>query len=114
MKKYFIQETGKEITFGDRLELDFTKELRNGHIKHHHIDCTFIPQLLPLLLESEIIEEREVFQEDTINHSSDNFLEERIIKLEGIVADLQKKIEVNTNNIAYLFNKLPEYAKKGK
>lgn len=114
MKKYFIQGTTNEVKFGDKIELDFTKDTGDGHTKYYHIDCTFIPDLLPLLLENEVIEEKDCSEEQpsTVTNSS---LEDRIIELEGRVADLEKKIETNISNIAYLFNRLPEdHGHKGK
>ena len=59
MKKYFMKGTEDEIQFGDELELDLTKEMENGHTKHHHLECKFIPDLIPLLLENDIIEVQE-------------------------------------------------------
>lgn len=59
MKKYFMKGTEEELQFGDVIELDLTKEMENGHTKHHHLECKFVPELLPLLLESEVIEVRE-------------------------------------------------------
>lgn len=60
MKKYFMQGTAEEVKTGDMIELDLTEDLPNGHVKHHHLECKFIPQLIPLLLKSGVIEVQEV------------------------------------------------------
>ena len=60
MKKYFMQGTADEVKFGDQIVLDLTKSLPNGKVQHHHINCKFIPELVPLLLDGKIIEVQEV------------------------------------------------------
>lgn len=60
MKKYFMKETDDEIQFGDMIVLDLTKDQPNGKVQHHHFECKFIPELVPLLLEEEVIDEVEV------------------------------------------------------
>lgn len=60
MKKYFMQGTADELHFGDVIELDVTKSLPSGKVRHHHLECKFLPELLPLLLEEGIIEEKEI------------------------------------------------------
>lgn len=114
MKKYFMKESGKEIKFGDTIEMDFTKDMPNGKVRHYHIDCEFIRELVPLFLENDVIEEREVkddikdtmidFGSSSLKNSED--LEDRITYLEGKVADLEEAISKNVKNIAYLFSKL--------
>lgn len=60
MKKYFLQGTAEELNIGDMIELDLTKDLPNGNVRHHHVECKFIPELIPLLLEQGIVEVQEV------------------------------------------------------
>lgn len=62
MKKYFMKGTEDELQFGDMIEMDFTRDTKGGVI-HHHIECKFLPELIPTLLEDEAIEEREVEEE---------------------------------------------------
>lgn len=110
MKKYFIKETGEEIQFGEHIVLDFTKDAY-GKIIHHHLDCKFIPELIPLFMENDIVVSKEIddFKENTgiDNPSTPDYkeLEDRIVYLEGKVADLEKAVNTNIKNIAYLFNK---------
>lgn len=54
-----------ELKFGDTIELDFTKATADGHTCHHHLECKFLPELIPLLIEKEIIEMREVEDEES-------------------------------------------------
>lgn len=65
MKKYFMKDSGEELKFGDMIELDFTKDTNDGHTCHHHLECKFIPGLIPMLLEQGIIEEKEFENKDT-------------------------------------------------
>lgn len=67
MKMYFMKNSGEELKFGDMIELDFTKDTEDGHICHHHLECKFIPDLIPLLLEKDIIEEKELKEDEKEN-----------------------------------------------
>lgn len=60
MKKYYFKENGKEVKFGDMLEIDLSKDLPNGKTRYHHMECKFHPMLVDMLLEAGIIEEKEV------------------------------------------------------
>ena len=100
MRKYFMKGTNDEIKFGDMLELDFTKERKHG-MTHHHMECRFIPELVDILLENDLIEVREpkkkcekplefVDRTDIIEEMQKAIaeLEDRIIDLEETVAEL--------------------------
>ena len=63
MKKYFIAETDEEIQIGETLQLDFTKSVKNGRIKHTE-EITLSEVTVSWLLETGIIEEREVEEEE--------------------------------------------------
>ena len=56
MKKYFMTGTDDELKFGDMIELDFTRENEKGNTVHHHMEVKFIPELVDMLLENEVIE----------------------------------------------------------
>ena len=58
MKKYFLTGTDDELQFGEMIELDFTKDGKHG-VTHHHLECKFIPELVDMLLDNEIIEDEE-------------------------------------------------------
>ena len=60
MKKYYFKENGKEVKFGDMLEIDLSKDLPNGKTHYHHMECKFHPMLVDMFLEAGIIEEKEV------------------------------------------------------
>lgn len=63
MKKYFIAETEEEIQIGETLQLDFTKSVKNGRIKHTE-EITLSEVTVPWLLKTGIIEKREVEEEE--------------------------------------------------
>lgn len=60
MKQYFMRTTLSELHFGDMIELTFRKMFTNGKVEHHRLECKFLPELVPLLLENDIIIEKEV------------------------------------------------------
>lgn len=55
-----MQETAEELEFGDMIVLDLSHDMENGHTKHHHLECKFMPELVPILLEEGVIVEKEV------------------------------------------------------
>ena len=100
-----MQGTAEELKFGDMIVLDLTKDLSNGKVQHHHFDCKFIPELVPILLEEGIIEEQEVKEkkEETLDFldncsmmkdliKANQNLEHRVYNLEKAVAALQNKV----------------------
>lgn len=68
MKKYFMQGTAEELKFGDMIVLDLTKDMPNGNVKHHHFECKFIPELIPILLEEGIIEVQNIKEKKPKNN----------------------------------------------
>lgn len=109
MKKYFMQETAEELKFGDMIVLDLSHDMENGHTKHHHLECKFIPELVPILLEEGVIKEEDVkdekpldFQDDS---TSDSVIEEIIKaneKLELKVDRLEEQIRLLTKALELL------------
>lgn len=103
MKKYFMKGTQDEVQFGDMLELDFTKDTKNGTI-HKHLELKFIPELVDVLIEEDVIEEKNCLSEkkpaEGINFNVENKprmtslgeelcdIKNRLTELEGIVAEL--------------------------
>ena len=79
MKKYFLKNSNEELKFGDIIELDFTKDTKDGHTRYHHLECKFIPDLIPLLLKQEIIIEKEIESKDTKTSDDDCLETARII-----------------------------------
>lgn len=108
MKKYFMQGTAEEVKIGDIIQLDLTKELSNGETMHHHLECKFIPKLIPLLLEQGVIEEQEIKEkkkasdkegciEECINilQSENKKLWNKVNTLEALVKELSLYIAYN-------------------
>lgn len=103
MKKYFLQETAEELEFGDMIVLDLSHDMENGHTKHHHLECKFMPELVPIFLEEGIIEEKKVeedkpldFQDncpmiDELLKANQN-LEKRVYTLEKAVIKLREMV----------------------
>lgn len=113
MKKYFMTGTDDELEYGDIIEVDLSKGK-----KHEHIECKFHPALVGILLDEGIIEMRDV--EGKEEEDTKDFLEfdddddiigmlnevlemqeeqakmldkltDRLIDLEGIIADILPK-----------------------
>lgn len=53
--KYFIKNTGEELEFGDVLELDLTKDHKDGTVEHRHMECRFMPELVADLIDQDVI-----------------------------------------------------------
>ena len=95
MDKYYLKETGEEIQFGDILELDLTETKGNKEI-HKHVECKFHPILVDALLEQDIIEagdDEEETEEEVCLEEKVEELEDRIIELEGVIAELRDKLD---------------------
>ncbi len=96
MKKYFLQETAEELEFGDMIVLDLSHDMENGHTKHHHLECKFMPELVPILLEEGIIEEKEVKEEKPLDFQDDSPMIDELLKanqnLEKRVYTLEKAV----------------------
>lgn len=103
MKKYFMQETAEELEFGDMIVLDLSEDMKNGHTKHHHLECKFMPELVPILLEEGVIVEKEVKEDKPLDFQDncpmvDNLLkanqnlEKRVYTLEKAVIKLREMV----------------------
>lgn len=113
MKKYFMKDSGEELKFGDMIELDFTKDTKNGHICHHHLECKFIPGLIPMLLEQEIIEEKKFKDENPDTTSNENYdIAKDIISIIENLALKVQKMESTIANLNKIVRKLQHNAKK--
>lgn len=100
MKKYFMKDSGEELKFGDMIELDFTKNTNDGHTCHHHLECKFIPGLIPMLLEQGIIEEKEFENKDT--DTPDNDCLETAQMIMSTLETIANKIKQMDNKITDL------------
>ena len=113
MKKYFMKGTEDELQFGDLIELDLTKDMPNGKVKHHHLDCKFIPELIPLLLDAEVIDavdEEEEEKKETLDFQEGCPLFEDVLEaneaLEMKVEKLEAAVDVLKESIANLIRKV--------
>lgn len=105
-----MQETAEELKFGDMIVLDLSRDMENGHTKHYHLECKFIPELVPILLEEGVIVEKEVKDEkplDSLDNDALINLVKEIIeanekKLELKVGKLEEQIELLTKTLELL------------
>lgn len=109
MKKYFLQETAEELEFGDMIVLDLSHDMENGHTKHHHLECKFMPELVPILLEEGVIVEKEVKENKPLDFQDNDTpytLMEEVIKaneeLELRVDKLEREVITFRQSIASL------------
>lgn len=99
MKKYYLQDTAEEVKIGDMIVLDLTEDMPNGKVKHHHMECKFIPPIIPLLVEQGIIEVQEVKEKKMVPANEIATLE-NINKLMSQLKDLQNRAEALTKLVA--------------
>lgn len=113
MKKYFMKDSGEELKFGDMIELDFTKDTNDGHTCHHHLECKFIPGLIPMLLEQGIIEEKE-FENKNNDTPDDDCLEtaQMIMSTLETIADKVKQMDDKITDLNKIVKKLQHNATK--
>lgn len=113
MKKYFMKDSGEELKFGDMIELDFTKDTNDGHTCHHHLECKFVPGLISMLLEQEIIKEEEFKDENTDTPSNENYdIAKDIISIIETLSLKVQKMESTIVNLNKIIRKLQHNAKK--
>lgn len=86
MKKYFMTGTDEEIQFGEMIELDFTKDSKNG-VTHHHMECKFIPELVDMLLENDIIE---VVDDEEEEENEEMCLRDYLLEFDKTLNDLSE------------------------
>jgi hypothetical protein len=104
-----MQKTAEELKFGDMIVLDLSHDMENGHTKHHHLECKFMPELVPILLEEGIIKEEEVKEDKPLDFQDDDTscpLMEEVIKakeeLELRVDKLEREVITFRQSIASL------------
>lgn len=95
-----MKDSGEELKFGDMIELDFTKDTNDGHTCHHHLECKFIPGLIPMLLEQGIIEEKEF--ENKNNDTPDDSCLETAQMIMSTLETIANKIKQMDNKITDL------------
>lgn len=92
-----MKGTDDVLEFGDMIKLDLTKDMPNGNVKHQHFECKFLPELVDLLLEEDVIEEREIEEELPLDFQDNCPMIEELVKanqnLEHRVYDLEKEVK---------------------
>lgn len=104
MEKYFLCKSNEVVNFGDVIEVDAVHSLPNGNMRHQHLECKFLPELLPLLLEQGVV--RKEVADDTEDSADDVAPCDAILKvlehlkaLSHKVSNLEKKIESLSNKM---------------
>ena len=103
-----MKDTEDELQFGDMIELDFVGE-EDGIKKHSHLEMKFMPEVVNDLLEEDVIEIREVEdeeeKEETVEFTDDDdnliddiyedieSLEKRVDALEDAVKKQNKTLD---------------------
>lgn len=108
MKKYFMKGTENEVQFGDMIELDLTEDMEDNHVKHHHLECKFVPDLIPMLLENNIVEEVEDEEDAPLDFVDDCPLVQEVLKANEA---LELKVETLENTLSKLEEKLKSLSK---
>jgi hypothetical protein len=92
MKKYFVVDTEEEVQFGDMIESDFIKKDEDtGRPAHHHLECTFAPEVVDFLIANGIIEcrdDEDAPEEEGIDkalYKNINEINERLSHLEDVL-----------------------------
>ena len=97
-----MKGTEKEIFVGDVIQSDTTEEIEDGHTKYRHLDTLVCDETIPILLESGIIEEKEVRDEyeglDFCFSNTDCLLEDMLKSQES----LENKIDQLTHLVQHL------------
>lgn len=99
MKKYYFKENGKELKFGDMLEVDLSEDLPNGKTHYHHLECKFHPSLVDLLLDAGIIEVKE---EGSSEEKEDDMLNTILEHIIGAQEETLKYLEEVENRLTDL------------
>lgn len=93
-----MKGTEDELQFGDMIELNFTKDLPDGGVSHHHLECKFIPELVPMLLEDGIIEEHLVKTETSDTTKEGSLMTQEVIKtIEALELRMDKLEDIMSN-----------------
>ena len=105
MKKYLLKGSNDVVNFGDVIEIDAVCAMPNGNTRHKHLECKFLPELLPLLLEQGIVHEdvaggAEDSAEDVTPCDTLLKVLESLEALKCRVSSLEKKIEGLSNKTA--------------
>lgn len=103
MKKYFLKSNNQELKLGDRIELDFTKDMEDG-THYHHLECKLMEELVPLLLASDIIR-MEDDSKDMAELMTQSAIGELLVKdLEKRMKDAEREMQEMKHDMQHLRN----------
>ena len=91
MKKYFMKGTDDEVLEGDMIEVTLVGE-EDGVTKHSHLELKFMPEFAESLIEEDIIEEREVEDEEEDLIDYDDYPCEELVALMENFESLKKRV----------------------
>ena len=106
-----MQETAEELEFGDIIVLDLSHDMEDGHTKHHHLECKFMPELVPILLEEGIIKEKEVKEDKPLDFQDDPSMMKRLLKANQ---NLEKRVYTLEKAVTKLREMIASFAGKPK
>lgn len=89
-----MKGTNDELKFGDEVELDFTRDdEKTGKTVHHHLEVKFIPSLIDLLVEKDIIDVKDIQEEGTLNFVEDDLTEDSEYTPDDVIENIIESIE---------------------
>ena len=97
-----MKGTEDELQFGDMIEIDMKGEMKNGKVKHKHLECKFVPELADLLIENGVIEVKDIEGDENEDYTE---LEEVLDELIEANAELTERIEEIENKLNKILKK---------
>lgn len=109
MKMYFLKGVDEPLEFGDTLEFDIVKNGDDNQTVTKHIKCQFQPAIIPLLLEEEVITEKE-----ELIDVADDTKEENTFSMDDFVAGVTTFIHETADTLEYMNKRLADLEKRYK
>lgn len=97
--KYYMFGTDDEVQFGDHIEVNFTEDTDKGTTKHYHFDCKFIPELVDMLLEHEVIEAEETEEDDEEAPTTTEGGSDFDVDMDTLIKDYLKATDTERNKM---------------
>lgn len=103
--KYYMAGTDEEVLLGDVIEIDLTRDLKDGSKQESNVEIKITEETLPHILDLGIIDKREVEEpEDLLDFGENNDIDcpyvdtiETIIKNQKILSKNQEILEKRIN-----------------
>lgn len=119
MKQYFLKGVDEPLEYGDTIGFDLAKTDDKGQSVTKHVECKFIPEIIPLLLEEEVIEEKKVKDKPkTIDFSGDDNSEENAgqdaeeVELQDVINTFYKFMDATTDALEDINKRLSSLERK--